>query len=316
MFGHLSTIIRKLSMKNRFKASIPVISIGNLTLGGSGKTPLVYYLADKLQPSFKKIAILTRGYGNIRDNSFGKAQNAQDDEDFTYRYENIIRVINKNRIEGIKKAYELGAKLAILDDGFQYHKIHKNIEILVINPFHKIFSSFIFPFGKLRESVNSIKYADIVIINYSEFLNNQEKENLYSQLAKYNPTKIYFIQYKISYLVNVYTNKKSSIESFSNSKVKIFSGIGFPLGFSLLLQKYNVKTVATYNFRDHYNFSEKDIKNITNDTSCPILTTEKDILRIHNELAKKIPNLFYTVIDIDVDIENEFLSFVNELLKS
>ncbi len=314
MFRYLGNIIRKLATKNCFKASIPVISVGNLTLGGSGKTPLVYYLADKLLPSFKKIAILTRGYGKIRNNSFGKSQNAQDDEDFTYRYENVIRIINKNRVEGVKKASELGANLAILDDGFQYHKIHKNIDIVVINPFQKIFSSLVFPLGILRENVDSIKYADIVIINHSEFLNNREKDDLYSRFAKYHQTKIYFMQYKISYVVSVSTNKKSSIESFSNSKVKTISGIGFPSGFNLLLQKYNVKIAETYNFRDHHNFSEKDIRKIANDSSYPILTTEKDILRIHKELVKKIPNLFYTVIDIDID--NRFLPFVYELLKS
>lgn len=314
MFGHLASIIRKLSMKNRFKASMPVVSVGNLTLGGSGKTPLVYYIANKLQPLYKKVAILTRGYGNIRDDSFGKLQGAQDDEDFRYRYDNIIRIVNKNRVEGVKKAFELGARLSILDDGFQYHKIHKDIDVLVINPFHKIFSSFVFPLGILREGINSIEHADIIVINHAESLDKQGKENLCSQLTKYHPKKIYFMQYKISYLVNTYTNKKISIESFSNCNVKTFSGIGFPAGFSLLLQKYNIRIIETHNFRDHHNFSGKDINKIIGNNSYPILTTEKDILRIPSELANRISNLFYTVIDVDID--NKFLSFVNELLET
>lgn len=313
MLSSIFDSIRRYKKQKAVAPAIPVISVGNITLGGSGKTPLVYYLAEKLQPLYSKIAILTRGYRKIKDNSFGKSLNMQDDEDFTYRYTNIIRVVNKNRVQGIQKAIGYGAELAILDDGFQYHNIEKNIDILVINPFQKIFSSFIFPFGILRESINSISYADIIVINYYEFLSKEEKENILAQLSKYHKQKTYNMQYKISYLVNTNTNEKIDIESFSNKKVVIFSGIGYPKGFSLLLQKYNIEISKIYNFPDHHSFSANDIKKITTYISYPIITTEKDILRIPKNVIHQIPNLFYTVLGIT--IENDFIAFIRKSLK-
>lgn len=312
MLAIIFDAIRKLYQQKAFVPPIPVISIGNITLGGSGKTPLVYYLAEKLQPLYSKIAILSRGYGKITNNSFGKSLNLYDDEDFTYRYKNLIRIVNKNRIDGIQKAIEKGVKLAILDDGFQYHRIKKNIDILIINPFHRVFSSAVFPFGILREPLNSIKYADIIVINYFNFLTPEEKENILSKLKKYNRQKMYSMQYKIFSMVNVYNNKKIDVSSFSGSKALIFSGIGFPLGFTLLLQKYNIEIIERYNFRDHHNYTKKELEKIINNSSYPVITTEKDILRIPMDIISKSFNLFYPLLDIE--IEEGFIYSIKKML--
>ncbi len=124
MLSDIFNFIRNQSRQNAFTPPIPIISVGNITLGGSGKTPLVYYLASHLLQHYDKIAILTRGYGKIESQNIGKQLGAKDDEDFTYRLKNIFRVVNKNRVEGVKEAIAQNCKLAILDDGFQYHKIN------------------------------------------------------------------------------------------------------------------------------------------------------------------------------------------------
>ncbi|MFN7181339.1 MAG: tetraacyldisaccharide 4'-kinase, partial [Planctomycetota bacterium] len=222
--------------KKAYLPPLPIISVGNITLGGTGKTPLVYYLANSLLRYYDRIAILTRGYGKITNSAVGRQLGAKDDEDFTYRFKNIIRIVNRNRVEGVKKAIEERCKLAILDDGFQYHKIRKNIEIVVINPFQKIFSSFIFPFGILREDIEAIKYADFLILNHSRLINKKFKKRLYDKLREYKKP-IFNMSYKIAYLINARTGEKVEIEKFANTNVITFCAIGCRDSFLSLLRQ-------------------------------------------------------------------------------
>jgi tetraacyldisaccharide 4'-kinase len=303
--------LRKILRKRALKANIPVISVGNIALGGSGKTPLVYYLAQSLSQFYEKVAILTRGYGKLTKFSIGYTLGATDDEDFRYRIKgNIIRVANKDRATALSKLNDVS--LAILDDGFQYQGLLKDLEIVVVNPFHRVSSTYLFPLGILREPLQSLRFCDIIVLNYSNFVNSDQVNLLLKVLLKFSKP-IYKMYYKISYFVHCKTFKKIKNSSLVNQRCDVFCGIGFYRGFTMLLKRYNIGCGKVYKFNDHHNYSSCELEAILSQRKI-VITTEKDFLRLNKQIIEKFDNLYYPV--IDVEIHPLFVEKVIDILKN
>ena len=272
-----ASLLNKL-LKIQKKFPIPIICVGNIYLGGTGKTPLASEIFKIIKSSGKNPGFVKKSYDYLFDEiqmleKVGK----------TY--------LNKNREKAISSLISLKHDVAILDDGFQDFSIKKDFSILCFNSKQLIGNGFLIPSGPLRESFKSIKRADCIFINGDR---NIQFENKINKINK--STKIFYSKYKIK-----------NIENFKNEEIIAFAGIGNPSNFFDLLKKNNMNVKKTYSFPDHHDYSQKDFDEIIGDSHIKIVTTEKDYYRMNDE-QKQSCN--YIEVELEIENKNEFINLI------
>ena len=295
--------------------NIPIISIGNLVLGGSGKTPTIEYLVRLLSYNYK-VAILSRGYGR-KSTGFILADTNSDasligDEPMQYfrKFKNIIVSVDSNRVRGINKLINLNLKpeVVLLDDAFQHRKVKPGISILLTD-FNNLYSEDnIFPLGNLRESIGNANRADIIIVTKCDKnINKDQKRHIIQKLNIGDNQKIYFSSIKYSKMVY---DKESSkpLSEFKNIKFTLVTGIAD----STYLINYLNDSGYNFNhilFKDHHNFSNSDIIKI--DQNDLIITTEKDYVKLFTKITSVLYYLpIEFVIDNEVDFSKQILDYI------
>ena len=297
--------------------NIPIISIGNLDLGGSGKTPSIEYLVRLLSNNYK-VAVLSRGYGR-KSIGFILADYNSDagtigDESMQYykKFKNIIVSVDSNRVRGINKLIKLNSKLEIvlLDDAYQHRKVKPGMSIL-LTKFNDLYSDDnIFPLGNLRESKINANRADIIIVTKcNSDINEDQKKQVIQKLNISDNQKIYFSSIKYSKMVY---DKESSkpLSEFKNIKFTLVTGIADSSHLINYLNDsgYNFNHIL---FKDHHNFSDSDIIKI--DRNNLIITTEKDYVKLFTKITS---SLYYLpiefVINNEVDFNKQILDYIQE----
>ena len=262
-------------------SNIKTICIGNIYIGGTGKTPLVDYLAKNLNKRFKT-AIIKKKYKSHLDEKKLLEKNNK-----VY--------FNKDRKVSLMQAIKEKFELAIFDDGLQDKNIRYNLRIVCFNSFVFAGNELRLPSGPLRESLNNLRKYDAVFITGR--LKNKQFTNRIKQI---NPKIAVFNGEYVS--TNFYKYKKH--------KYLTFSGIGNPTGFISTLKKYGIKYKSNIIYPDHYNYSDNEIKNIkkiAKEKNLKILTTEKDFNRIPNKLKK---NINFIKINLKIKRFKEFKKFI------
>ncbi|MFH1231020.1 MAG: tetraacyldisaccharide 4'-kinase [Planctomycetota bacterium] len=291
----------KIGIIIRIKLSAYVISVGNITVGGTGKTPFVMYLSEKLSQK-GKVGIISRGYGRSPNHIL-------DDESFTLT-DNVVRATNPNRYKAGKELIEtLLVKIIILDDGFQHLRLKRDLDMVLIDATNPFGNERVLPAGILREPLSSLKRADIFVITHTDLVISEQLSELESKLSRYNK-KIIKTIHKPHYLVliNQTPNKIVEISEIKNKNVWGFCGIGNPYQFHKTLNLLcNVKGFSI--FPDHYYYSANDLSIIFNKVKDEkveaFITTEKDALRLQNiTIPDELP-VYYLKIKMEVtDGEN------------
>ena len=280
----LIIIFIKKKIHKEIKFNIPVLCIGNIYIGGTGKTPLSIFLTKELKNLKIKPVIIKKFYKN------------HEDEHLLIKKKNIPLISNVRRDKAILLA-ENEFNLAILDDGFQDYKIVKNMSIICFHHKQLIGNGYVFPSGPLRESINSINRAQIAIINGDKNIKFESK------LLKINSNiKIFYSKYK---LINQ--------EKFENKDILAFAGIGNPNNFFDLLSSEGLKIKHTISYPDHYNFQKEEILKImkyAQKNKYTILTTEKDYLRIEKY---KLPEINFCGIDLNISKKEELLKLIESI---
>tara|TARA_B100000941_G_scaffold283960_1_gene254147 strand:+ start:14 stop:940 length:927 start_codon:yes stop_codon:yes gene_type:complete len=270
-------IKKKILKKSTFK--IPIICVGNIYIGGTGKTPTAILIANELKKIGKNPAIIKKYY-----------KNHMDEHNLIRKYFEKL-ILNKSRTEAIIKAIHDGHDISILDDGFQDYKISKNKNIICFNQNQKIGNGLIIPAGPLREKLNSISSNDIILINGKK---DKKFEKTLSQINK--NIEIFYSKY-------VLKNKNE----FKNHKFLAFAGIANPENFFSLLNLNNFKIEKKLIFPDHYEFSKTELLKIIFDADkngYKIITTEKDFLRIKKYNLKEIN---YIKVELVIEQKKKFI---------
>ena len=260
-------------LKNQNKFPIPIICVGNLYLGGTGKTPLVKKIFDISKSLGKNPAFIKKYYNYLFDEI-----NMLEKSGKIYT--------NKIRKEGILSAIADEHDVAILDDGFQDFTIKSNFSILCFNSKQLLGNGFLIPSGPLRESLNVISRADCIVINGDK---NFKFENKLNKNMGEKKLPIFYSKYKIR-----------NVEKLQNKEITAFAGIGNPSNFFELLKENNLNVKKSYSFPDHHNYTQKDFDKIKGDLSTIIVTTEKDYYRIPDK-----QKLNFEYVDVSLEIENE-----------
>ncbi len=286
---------------------IPVIAVGNLSVGGTGKTPQIEYLIRLLKDSYK-IATLSRGYKR-KTKGFQILKHTHTAEDvgdeplqFFSKFKEITVAVDANRTEGIKRLQELTQpEVVLLDDAFQHRKVKADLYILLTKYDNLYANDFLLPTGNLRESRRGAKRAEIVIVTKCpEILSEKEKQRIKERLKIQPNQKLYFT--KIAYNTTLKGANEIALDTFKKKKVILVTGIANPNPLLRFLESKEIE-YKHIKFPDHHNFSLNEIKEIkqeltkSNESDIVILTTEKDYVRLKGKLEK----LYY------LEIETKFL---------
>ncbi len=285
-------------------ADAVVFSIGNITTGGTGKTPLVIWLCNLLKNRGINCAILTRGYKATLHSRF-KTQNYLDEPAILAQscpHTEII--VNPDRIAGAAEAIgRSGVQALIMDDGFQHRRLHRDLDIVVIDATRPFGYGRLLPAGLLREPIGSLKRADAVVITRCDQVTLVELTELESKLQNINSRMI------ISRSIHAPTTIKSpdkeiiQIEHLKNRRVFAYCGIGNPTAFLNTIQNLGTKIVGSEVFDDHHHYSQSDIENICRQAKHGgadlVLTTQKDWTKTASLSLTDLPiHLAYLTIEI------------------
>jgi len=286
----ITLLIKLLSFFKRYltkthQCTIPVICVGNIYLGGTGKTPLCIEIFSILKNLNMNPVFIRKKYDSFQDEV-----NLQRQLGPIYQ--------NKKRIEALKEAIQNKANVAILDDGFQDFSINKNLSIVCFDEKQWIGNGLVIPSGPLREELSALKRAECVIINGQKNIDIENK--IFSKNKK---IKIFYSKHKAK-----------NIDEFKNKKVIAFAGIGNPENFFNLLKDSNIKVVEEIKFPDHYNYSKKELENLINEAkenNTILITTEKDYFRIDENYKK---NINYLKIAVDIKNRNQLIEEIKKII--
>jgi len=290
--GEIRNFLYKKNLLKTYKPDVLTISVGNITTGGTGKTPITAAIANYLSHNGYKTAILSRGYGSklnpkdinvISDGEkiyFDAATGGDEPVWLAQNCPNTVVLTSSNRVQIAKHAHKLGCNALILDDGFQHRKLGRDINIAVVDSEKMFGNKKVLPAGPLREGIKNLPRANLIIIVNKG--SNTESDAIFKDLPEGIP--VIRCGFTTDNIYEIHSNKL--LETDSGKNVLAFSAIGQPEQFYKLVRENNLNLIKTISFPDHHRYSEEDVRNIfsTAQALCAnaVITTEKDAVKVKN----------------------------------
>lgn len=276
----------KITITTKTKFDLPIICVGNIYIGGTGKTPLSIKIFEIISRLKRKPVIIKKFYKDHLD-EINLIEN---------KTKNIIT--NRSRKKAILYGINKNFDTIILDDGFQDYSIKKNLNILCFNEKQLIGNGYTIPSGPLRQSLSSIEKCQIILFN------GKKNKNFESKIKKINKNIAFFY----------FKYEPINITKFKNKNFLAFAGIGNPDNFFSLLYKHKIKVKKKISFPDHYQFSKKDLDNLVSEAkknNLKLITTEKDFFRFKK---LKFKNINYLAIKLKLYNEKNFTNHLKKYL--
>tara|TARA_Y100001978_G_scaffold196815_1_gene206792 strand:- start:1187 stop:2179 length:993 start_codon:yes stop_codon:yes gene_type:complete len=304
---------------------VPLISVGNISSGGTGKTPHVEYIICLLK-EFSSKAILSRGYGRKTKGFQSVFADSKSilvgDEPLQYaqKFQDVSIAVQEDRAKGIQKLTKEGVGLIILDDAFQHRWVQPGLNILLTNYSNLYIDDFLLPVGKLREAKMSALRADVIVVTKTpKALLPVDKNRLVEQINPWPHQQLCFSYYDYSHPIHVFTKEEVSLEE---QQILLLTGIADAQSIKdYLLGK--VEVVEHLEYKDHHHYSNKDIEKIIEvwkefkSSKKLILTTEKDAVRLQ-EFKEELKDVSICYLPVEVRFHEEkkfndlVLSYVRE----
>jgi tetraacyldisaccharide 4'-kinase len=293
-------------------ASVPVISVGNLTVGGTGKTPLVAWLAQHLQSKGLRVAILTRGY---KASGVGPARHPATAGDAHRRADEPAElaamcpgapvVINPDRVAGAAKAVRShGARVLVLDDGFQHRRIARDLDIVTLDATLPFGYGRMLPAGLLREPAGSLTRADAVVMTRCDQVSNDELLRIEGQIRGINNELLICRSIHAPAAVRV-ADEELDLQELRGKNVFAFCGIGNPRAFLDTLEGLGCTLAGSRSFNDHHNYTDRCLAQV-HQQACErkadlLLTTQKDWTKIaHLDRPAREPPLGCLIVRLEL----------------
>jgi len=290
----------QLGLFNSYAIDVPIIVVGNIGIGGNGKTPIVLYLVEQCLAQGVKVGVISRGYGGeaphypylLNENS--TAKEAGDEPFLIYQRHNIPVIVGSDRVASAKLLVEQGCELIITDDGLQHYRLKRDLELIVIDSKRQFGNGLLLPAGPLRESLWRLKTVDALIFNGE--MNTEIKSLKIENILKIN------MILAASKVVNLKTDQCLTITDFqqtylseNNQYINAMAGIGDPSRFFKTLTDIGFSLHKTVGFVDHQEYNENQFTDFSDEI--PLLMTEKDAVKCKN-LAKE--NYWYLPVDAQI----------------
>jgi len=333
LYGVAMKARRALYLSGRFRThelGAPVISVGNLTTGGTGKTPLVEWIADELAQKGRRVCILTRGYGRRRSGTRVIVSNGSEvladanqagDEPLLLaeRLKGLAAVIcDADRVSAAHWAVEnFKSDVFVLDDGFQHLRVARNLNILTIDATNPWGNGRLLPAGILRESPAELARADCIVITRAD--DSNQTEELQRKIGELSSGPPIFRSHMTIRGLRQVAGRESPVSAgeIKASRVAAFCGVGNPESFFSLARRAGYQLCHTQTFRDHRIYSQADIDRVARESNKRgaqfLLTTAKDEVKLR-ALGLALP--CYAV-DIAIEIENEekLIALIDEAMR-
>jgi tetraacyldisaccharide 4'-kinase len=288
----------------------PVISVGNLTLGGTGKTPMVIWLAEKLSAEGKRVGILSRGYR-------GDGHTSDEIELMKFRLKNRAQFgIGKDRyVQG--QRLQNSVDVFLLDDGYQHLALSRDVNILLMDAVRPLGGERLLPAGRLREPVSAMDRADILVITRTG--TSPETEAAVAKLQEY---PIFAAKTKLLGFRKLWAEPDApplSPEELGEGPFFAFCGIGNPGAFLLDLQNWNLPVVGKEAFADHHHYSDGEIQELLDAAreagARALITTEKDVQNMADVDPVEVP-IYVAIIEMDFPEQDAFLDVIHQRVLS
>lgn len=261
------------------RVSIPVISVGNLTVGGTGKTPMVEWLAKYFRLHEVRVALISRGYG--------AEAGAVNDEalELEQRLPDVPHLQNPNRVEAAQIAIEeLETQLIILDDAFQHRRIARDLDVVLVDAIEPFGFEHLLPRGTLREPLAGFKRADVVVLTRADLLDAEGRLAIRQRIERYRPDVLWVEAAHAPQHLLASTGAQATITSLAGKRVAAFCGIGNPAGFRHTITTCGYELAELREFPDHHLYSSDDVAALVSWAEqldvAAVLCTCKDLVKL------------------------------------
>lgn len=296
--------------------AVPIISVGNIAFGGTGKTPLTIWLANYFTSIGKRPLILMRGYKGKLENSFGVLEHQDNNADpqsfgdeatmMAKKISDGVIVVGKNRSKNLSfYLRKYNPDVVLLDDGHQHLKIKRNMNIVTIDSSMPLSRYKTAPLGYLREGPKSLLHADVMLLGRTDLVEKAQLEKLKSFLRQYTTPKTLFVDmdYKIEGFYNHRHEKVYDLDDLSGQDIVAATAVASPDSFFQMLKKNKLKVIDEKSFPDHYFFTDKDIKNLFSKKEDKgkqklVVVTEKDMVKMKDFYQGE--DLLYLKVNINI----------------
>ncbi len=291
-----------------------VISVGNLTAGGTGKTPFVLWLAERLHAEGKRVGILTRGY---RGEAAPKGGEPQSDEVAIYRERLKHRVelgVGADRYANGEVLARHGVNCFLLDDGFQHMQLARDVDIVLLDATDPFGGGHLLPAGMLREPASALRRADIVVLNRSEHAPGIE-----TWIRRYTSVPTFYAIPELESILSLSGQSEGEPPAIDREKtVFAFCGIGNPNAFFADLGRWGIRVAGRRSFNDHHVYTRKELEELNalalDSGASGLICTEKDVFNLRNVRSPALP-IFFARISLKVSMEGDFMAALREAIK-
>jgi len=301
-----------------------VISVGNITWGGTGKTPAIIMIAKLLRERGKRVAVLSRGYGKKSkkgeiaivsdgDRVILSSREAGDEPYLLSKnLPHVPIIVGKNRIQSGKYAIErFTTEVLVLDDGFQYWPLNRDLDIVTVDCLNPYGNSYLIPRGQLREPISHLSRADIFLLTRTNFVSREDLDRIIGDLERLSPHSIIMESvHHPKYLQGLFSGVKKALNFIKDRRVVAFSSIGSPYSFEKTLEGLGAKIVKIFQFPDHHHYDRRDLGEIESICRTDLekgesiaVTTEKDGVRLERVISPDADRLFSEIWILKIELE-------------
>ncbi|MFK7766221.1 MAG: tetraacyldisaccharide 4'-kinase [Mariniblastus sp.] len=287
------------------KSSIPVVSVGNITTGGTGKTPLVIWIAKHFRRQNKRVALISRGYGADQRRGANHSAGGRNDEalEMEHRLPDVPHLQDPDRFRMSQIAEEeLESEILVLDDAFQHRKFHRDLDIVLIDATLPFGFGRLLPRGLLREPVESLHRADMVILTRTDLVAGNQKSETIARIRQHIGDRPIAETQTVPSEFLRFDGKTFPIEEIKGKKVLQLCAIGNPSNFELTLKNLGIEIVGSSVFPDHHQFSREELQSVgelANQCGAEaIICTHKDLVKIGTNQLNRVP-VYALLIDVE-----------------
>jgi tetraacyldisaccharide 4'-kinase len=261
------------------RAGAPVVCVGNLTLGGTGKTPMIAHLAQWFGQRGVRVAIVSRGYKSASGGANDEAR------ELAQRLPGVPHVQNADRVAGAEEAIKKhSAQLILLDDGFQHRRLHRDLDLVMVDSLEPYGFDHIFPRGTLREPLAGLRRAGLVALSRANLIDAAQRKAIRARLQLLAPQAGWIeVAHQPQALISA-SGKRAELDTMAGKKIAAFCGIGNPAGFRATLDALGYEGCAFREFPDHHAYTPGDIASLANwadeHNADALVCTHKDLVKI------------------------------------
>ena len=258
---------------------VPVISVGNLTLGGTGKTPMVAWIARHLRGLGVRVTLISRGYG-------AEAGSCNDEAiELERRLPDVPHLQDPDRVAAAAIAVEeLGCQMILLDDAFQHRRIHRDLDIVLLDALEPFGFEHVFPRGTLREPLSGLRRAHLVALTRADMIERSERDAIRTRVARLAPDVPWAEVIHAPECLLAADGKSEKLEELAGKSIAAFCGIGNPAGFRHTLNTCGYDVVGFEEFPDHYRYQRDDLERLADWAEQlgvqAVVCTAKDLAKI------------------------------------